>query len=330
MTVTMAQRKQRVAPASLQSPCASTAGRVPESSQVQDVRRIFDGMADEYDNLSDLWYRYTFARIDEILLEHFRPMNAADSRPLALDVGCGTGIQSLRLSELGYRVLGVDVAGHLLEIARSKHNAAGYHDATFLLADAQALPLQSEIAECVNCCGPTLSLIPDWRRALREMARCLKPGGRLLLEVEGKWNLDLLWEVVNAIGFNFLEYDEPLSKALSHLLPPWNAGYCIDYSFKLESGESVMMPIKLFTAAELRKELAAAGFRVQERWGLHVLTNLIPSTVLHRAHPRRALEVFFAALSRLERGVNGYWPFNALGCSLLVLARRHDLETRAH
>jgi len=292
-----------------------------EEGQVEDVQRIFNEMADEYDHLRDLWYRYTFGMIDGVLVRKFRHVFRPHNKPLALDVGCGTGIQSIRLASMGYKVIGLDVAEDLLRVAH-KRSKKQYHDSEFLVADAQSLPISDSTVECANCCGPTLSFVPDWRRSLSEISRCLKPGGQLLLEVEGKWNLDLFWEIVNAVGFNFLGYNTSLSAALSHLVPPWDVGHLIRYSFKLESGESVEMPLKLFSATELRRELQNANLVEDKRWGLHVVTNLVPSTILHGSNPSRLLRLTFGALAAVETRVNDLWPLNALGCSLLVLAHK--------
>jgi len=299
-------------------------------SQVKTVKRIFNEMVGEYDRLLDLWYRYLYDNIDHILLKEFQFSRKMENKPLALDVGCGTGIQSLRLASMGYGVIGIDIADTLLRRAKIKLSQAGYDDAQFCIADAQSLPFKDQMADCMNCCGATLSFVPKWRKALSEMARCLKLDGKLLLEVEGKWNLDLFWEIINAAGFNFLGYDEPLSIALSHLLQPWNNGPMITYSFKTETGKSVSMRLKLFTTDELKQELQSVGVVQNKLWGLHVLTNLIPSTILHKSNPGKLLRVTFGALAFLEKRVYSYWPFHSLGCSLLVLAhkRKHKKYSR--
>ena len=298
-------------------------------AHVDDVASIFDEMAGEYDHLNDLWYRYTFGTIAEVLRQEFQPCHKANSRPIALDVGCGTGIQSLQLASMGYKVIGVDISKSLLHIAHGKLSEAGFHDAEFYDANASAMPLRGAVVDCVNCCGPTLSFVSDWRKALSEMARCLKPGGKLLLEVEGKWNFDLFWEIVSAVGFNFLGYDESLRAALSHLLPPWNTGHVINYSFKLESGDSVSMPLKLFSAEEIRRELHKAGFAVDKAWGLHAVTNLIPSTILHKSNPGSGLTLAFKLLSSIEKQLSSHWPTNSFACSLLFLAHKRAADENA-
>jgi len=284
------------------------------------VAKIFDEMVHEYDDLLDLWYSYTFGSIDKVLLREFSNPLSTDSKSLALDVGCGTGIQSVRLAQLGYRVVGVDIAKDLLTAAHTKLMKS--EDADFIIADAQRLPFRDSIAECVNCCGPTLSFVPDWQLGLFEMSRCMKPGARIIMEVEGRWNFDLFWELINGIGHNFLQYDEPLTTAIRHLLPPWNVGYPIQYSFKLESGQIVEMPLRLFTPSELKKELAKVGLIEEKRWGLHVLTNLIPSTILGEASSSGRVRMVFRFLASVEKHLNCYRPFNSFGCSLLVIARK--------
>jgi SAM-dependent methyltransferase len=288
----------------------------PPYASMRHMRSAFDAMADEYDDLRSPYYRHSLGLIDSVLARELRP-SAAGQR--ALDVCCGTGIQSLRLARLGYRVTGIDLAPRLLAIARHKLGAAGHADAHFVEGDATRLPAPDAAFDLVNCCG-ALSMIWSWREALAEIGRCLRPGGRLLVEVDGKWNLDMLWEVVNGLTGNALGYDETLGQALRHLLPPWRTGHRLEYSFKLESGGAVPLDVKLFTASELRRELEAVGLRPRRRWAMNSITNVIPSTVLHRPEGDRWRRRLFDALAAVERRVAGRWPANTLGCSLLVLA----------
>jgi MPBQ/MSBQ methyltransferase len=282
------------------------------------VGRAFDAMAGEYDDVQAPYYQHWFDVIDRVMERELRPLSAGAR---ALDLCCGTGIQSLRLAGLGYRVTGLDLAPQLLAIAKAKLEAAGHRGAAFAEGDASSIPARDGAFDLVACCG-ALSMIGPWQATLREIARCLRPGGRLLIEVEGKWNAEVMWEIVNGLTGNALGYDESLRVALGHLLPPWREGHRLEYSFKLETGGAVTLPLKLFGVAELGGALAAAGLRPRRRWGIHAVTNVLPSTILHRPLTSRALRAIFTAAAAVERRLNAHWPANALGCSQLVLADR--------
>jgi MPBQ/MSBQ methyltransferase len=290
---------------------------------IAEISHLFNEMADEYDHLSDLWYSYSFSRIDSIIKDNFSIPHSGDpERQIVVDVGCGTGIQSLRFAQLGYRVVGIDIAEELLKIAEQKLHSHFPARATFIRGDAQCLPVPDKAADVVNCCGPTISFVPDYERAFAEMARVLRSGGRLIIECEQKWNLDMFWEVVNAVLGNVYGYDESLGEALRHFLPPWRKGHYVKYAFRTESDNKSYMFLKLFTPSELQYALERLGFVVEQKFGIHIVTNIIPSTVLHDASPTPAIKQFFGFLADAENLIYNKWPFYNLGCSLVVIAKK--------
>jgi ubiquinone/menaquinone biosynthesis C-methylase UbiE len=109
-----------------------------------------------------------------------------DSRPWAcgraagdvLEVAVGTG-RNLSFYPDGARLTGVDWSPAMLGIARERAAALG-RDADLRQGDAQALEFPDESFDTVLC-ALGLCAIPDDRRAVTEMARVLRPGGRLLL-----------------------------------------------------------------------------------------------------------------------------------------------------
>ena len=98
-----------------------------------------------------------------------------------VDIGCGAGLDSLiagRMVGKKGRVIGVDMTPPMLAKARASAFTAGRTNVTFCNGFAEALPVADGWADVVISNG-VLNLMPDKMAALTEMARVLKPGGRL-------------------------------------------------------------------------------------------------------------------------------------------------------
>jgi SAM-dependent methyltransferase len=112
--------------------------------------------------------------------------NPFSIQPLApgervVDVGCGAGIDSLIAAKLvgpEGAVVGVDMTPAMLEKARAGAAASGATNVDFRAGYAEALPVDDGWADVVISNG-VLNLFPDKNLGLREMARVLRPGGRL-------------------------------------------------------------------------------------------------------------------------------------------------------
>jgi ubiquinone/menaquinone biosynthesis C-methylase UbiE len=93
----------------------------------------------------------------------------------ALDAACGTGRHAARLLELGHQVVGVDATPAMLALARKKLPTADFRRGRL-----DDLPVQDASVDLVTC---TLSLthVPDLTPVMREFARVLRPGGRVVL-----------------------------------------------------------------------------------------------------------------------------------------------------
>ncbi|MFB4419616.1 class I SAM-dependent methyltransferase [Streptomyces sp. QL37] len=97
-----------------------------------------------------------------------------------LDAGCGTGraLPALRTAVgPGGTVLGADLTPAMLDAARRAGRAA---NAALLLADASRLPLRAGSLDAVFAAG-LISHLPHPGRGLSELARVVRPGGRLAL-----------------------------------------------------------------------------------------------------------------------------------------------------
>jgi len=94
-----------------------------------------------------------------------------------LDVGCGEGRVARDLAGHGHRVTGVDASPTLIEAARQAHPAGVY-----VLADAADLPFPDASFDLVIAYNSLMD-VDDLPGAVREAARVLAPGGRLVLSV---------------------------------------------------------------------------------------------------------------------------------------------------
>jgi demethylmenaquinone methyltransferase/2-methoxy-6-polyprenyl-1,4-benzoquinol methylase len=100
----------------------------------------------------------------------------------ALDVCCGTGDFALELARQGASgVVGVDFGREMLALAARKAQAAGLASRVqWQLADALALPFPDGAFVCATS-GFSLRNVDDVACALREMARVVAPGGRVVV-----------------------------------------------------------------------------------------------------------------------------------------------------
>ncbi|HEX9841839.1 MAG TPA: class I SAM-dependent methyltransferase [bacterium] len=103
-----------------------------------------------------------------------------------LDVGCGDGDWALAAARQGAQVVGVDASLPMIEAARVRARDAAL-DVRFQQGDAMALPFEHDRFDGVLAVT-VLCFVPDAPAALREMARVLVPGGRLVLGELGRWN----------------------------------------------------------------------------------------------------------------------------------------------
>jgi demethylmenaquinone methyltransferase/2-methoxy-6-polyprenyl-1,4-benzoquinol methylase len=163
---------------------SSPTGGIPTRGEDQfatQVRGMFDRIAGVYDLMNTamtagLHHRWRERTADRTAL------SPGDS---ALDVCCGTGDLALELvRRVGPdgRVVGCDFSERMLELARTKGGRAGA-EVRFEWADALELPYADGEFDAVTV-GFGVRNLADLDRGLREMARVLKPGGRLaILEI---------------------------------------------------------------------------------------------------------------------------------------------------
>jgi SAM-dependent methyltransferase len=111
------------------------------------------------------------------------PTATAHIRPgeVVVDLGSGGGLDVFLASKMvgqKGRAIGIDMTPAMIERARTNAAAGGYTNVDFYLSTIDRIPLPDATVDCIisNC---VLNLAPDKAAVFREMARVLKPGGRV-------------------------------------------------------------------------------------------------------------------------------------------------------
>ena len=139
------------------------------------VRRLFATIADRYDLITVLLSYGQDRRWKRRLITMAGPLR--DRR--VLDLACGTGDLGLLAAAAGADVVALDLTARMVDLARLKVRDAKAARMRVLVGDMMAIPLPDACVDVVTT-GYGLRNVPDLDRAIAEIHRVLKPGGRML------------------------------------------------------------------------------------------------------------------------------------------------------
>lgn len=201
---------------------------------------IFDDIANIYDD----WYKTPLGRFADIVENNliFKYLPDLKGKNL-LDVGCGTGLYSIRAYSRGATVTGLDISENMLNIAREKAKLSSA-PINFILGDMDNMPFNDNLFDAVISIT-AFEFSKNPKNTLKEILRVLKPGCKAVIGVLSEHSL---WskkrgeqaESPYNIYF-FAHFFEP--KELKRLLI--DAGFksiIIDSSLFLPPNNSSMLP----------------------------------------------------------------------------------------
>ncbi len=214
-----------------------------------------------------------------------------------LDVGCGSGLQSVRLAPHADEVVGIDLSRELIEVAKDR--CKPYANVTLKVADACKLPFEDGSFDLVISYGDVLShIVTGYDLAVSEMARVSKPGAIVTLEADTKWNLGIFYHP-------FELADAMRAKGIGHATRVWEG-----------------MRFKTFTYRELTGLLESNGLEVLSCRGHNILASLIPDRYLLEKGKRTPMGKLALAIGKLDLALSGLYPFCRFGFNFVITARK--------
>ena len=155
---------------------ASDRARLEEARQARtdDAARYFAAHADEWNDIRSL-------HVPEAQVEN-AIRRAVGDKPIRtlLDLGVGAGRMLELFAPQAQAAIGVDLSSAMLRVARGRLERAGVRHAQLRQGDLYALPVPKNSCDLVIL-HQVLHYLDDTARALREAARALSPGGRLIV-----------------------------------------------------------------------------------------------------------------------------------------------------
>jgi ubiquinone/menaquinone biosynthesis C-methylase UbiE len=181
-----------------------------------------------------------------------------------LDVPCGFGRHSLPLARAGHRVVGVDRSQALLDEAARR--AGSEASPRYVQADYRELPLREQSFDVALNLFSSLGYLGDEEdtRALAEIGRVLKPGGRLVIDIAHRDQLvrgfrENEWQLLGRGRLLLQQYTfDPVDGVvqMTQTLVPADG-----------PRESRTLSLRVYSATELVGMLARAGFEESKCYG---------------------------------------------------------------
>jgi deazaflavin-dependent oxidoreductase (nitroreductase family) len=259
-----------------------------------ELEAAFDGVAEHYDdhimgNPMNLWLRNRS-------VHHLLKVFGRGDR--VLEVGCGTGTETLSLAKAGIRVVAVDISSKMLEVLDRKAKDAGLTDMVTTVhtrPDRMKARLQEMALGELDGAYSTYGAVntdPRLDNFFHDINALIRPGGRLVL---GVWNKFCLYEI---LGYAARMRPSMVVARLRNPVPVGKSRFCVaSDAYSVGSLDKIIRPY----------------FRLEQVFGVEIV---LPPSNLTRYLPPNPL---LALMERIDVGIEAKFPWNRLGDHFLAV-----------
>jgi ubiquinone/menaquinone biosynthesis C-methylase UbiE len=144
--------------------------------EAREVNEFFERVAGDWDAMRLAYY-------DERVIEKMAEVSGIGEASEVADVGTGTGFVAAGRAPWMERVVGIDNAPAMLEVARENLQALGASNVDLVVGEASRLPLEDGAVDAAFA-NMVLHHAEDPEAMLREMARVVRPAGTVAITDE--------------------------------------------------------------------------------------------------------------------------------------------------
>jgi SAM-dependent methyltransferase len=249
-----------------------------------------------YDDTASPYYHYGQKIIAEILDNEVTPGG------LTLDVGCGTLHWTIYLAKKGHKIVGLDISKGMIAAGKNKIKSQEIvrKNIDIVIADAANLPFRNSMFLNVISLFGVLNHLPDHKKALAEITRVTKFGGKTIVGVSNylRGGSRSFWDSVKLFKSSRMHDD--------HEERRW------DFEFE---NKRLKLYQHLFTYDELRLCLQSQGLVVKKIIGVPI----IPMPRILREEYKLLCSILLIVLSHLEKPLRSIKPLNIRGGYLLAI-----------
>jgi|ERR1700686_2391780 len=215
-----------------------------------------------------------------------------------LEIGCGLGTDGAQFAKAGAEYVGVDLTDAAIDLGRKRFEIENLQG-EFRVADAEHLAFADDSFDLVYSHG-VLHHTPDTARAVQEIHRVLKPGGRaiVMLYHRGSYNYRVGIRILRRAGARWLKSEsgiriihrltgEPVESLREHagLLPDSSNGYLAADEFLSQSTDGAGNPLaRVYSRREARelfkdfREVELRAYFLNKRF-IPLIGSLLPRSV---------------------------------------------------